>query len=98
MKYFVSTLADCKAIQKRLRDAAGLPRCGETEGPIDWDPPPLQHDDDGEPLPTPGWTTDVVGPPLIHGDLAALAIPDEYASQVSPLVDALPAEFVEQGP
>ena len=76
--FLVVTLAQAKAIRRALRSQDNLPAKGVTVGPIAWTPPDLQVDDNGDPLPTPGWTTENMPDGDADGDTIAIEVPPRF--------------------
>lgn len=79
MKYMVTTKAEARKIRRALRQDAGYPARGVTVGPVAWEPPEAcELDANGDPIPTPGWTTEAIGEGEDDGTATvALAVPPE---------------------
>ncbi len=102
-KLFVGTVTQAKAVRRALRTAEGLPARGTVSPAANltyrWEPPETcEVDADGDPLPTPGWSTECVAEPDGAGGQVALEIPERLeakltTAQRTKLVaeDALPA-------
>lgn len=99
MSFLIATKAQARAIRRALRQQDGLPARGVTVGPVKWEPPTeIELDENGDPKPTPGWTSEAIGEGDEAGAQVALEIPDRLeakltAPQRAALVteDALPA-------
>jgi len=78
MSYLIATKAQARFIRRALARAEDLPVRGECVGPVQWEPPSeVQLDGNGDPLPTPGWTTDAAPDPIEVPDFneAAIEVP-----------------------
>lgn len=74
-KFLIATKAEAKALRRALRKQDDLPARGVTVGPVAWEPPELQVDEDGDPVPTPGYTTDNLPEADEDGDTVAIEVP-----------------------
>ncbi len=78
MPFLVVTRAQAKQLRRALREQDGLPAKGVTVGPVAWEPPELQLDEDGSPLPTPGWSVDNLPDADESGSQVAIEVPQRF--------------------
>jgi hypothetical protein len=77
--FLVVTKAQARAIRRALRQQDSLPARGVTVGPVKWEPPDaVELDEQGDPLPTPGWTTETVDAGDMDGDTVAIEVPQRF--------------------
>lgn len=78
MKLVAGTKAQIRALAKAFNRAANLPVRGVTVGGPDSLPSEVLRDANDEPLPTPGFTTEALAPPVEAGTSACVEIPEEF--------------------
>lgn len=79
MSFFVLSRAQAKAIRAAFRQQEGLPARGVTVGPVAWEPPTeVSTDENGDPLPTPGWTTEALDVGDEDGGMVAIEVPQRF--------------------
>ncbi len=89
-RWLVGTPSDTRLWRRAFRKAEGLPTRGQTEGPLEWDPASeLELDTWGDPLDTPGWSTNAVDVPRTVGGQSALPIPTDLERHLGKTHDGL---------
>lgn len=84
MSFLVATKAQARLIRRDLRQQDGLPARGVTVGPVKWEPPTeIELDENGDPKPTPGWTSEAIGEGDEAGAQVALEIPERLEAKLT---------------